>query len=159
MNNQNLNEAASTATAISHQLIDNFRDIGHDLINNAVGISVPIINSMANTNLNVPKQLDTINYYKKETENNILLICELPGVPKKCMELKYSNNILRISGHTKWDENDDTWLDIADKKYYREINVGNIVKEKIQATLEHGVLRITLIKNVVEDLDSNIEIN
>ena len=159
MNTSNLNEAASTATAISHQLIDNFRDIGHDLINTAVGLSVPIINNMAQTNINIPKQLDAIKYYKKTLENNILIMCELPGVPKNCMSLKYSNNILRISGHTKWDENDDTWLDIADKKYYVEINVGDIDKEKIQANLELGVLRITLIKNCVENTESIIEIN
>lgn len=156
MNNQQLNEATSTATAISHQLIDNFRDLGHDIINNAVGMSVPIINTMANTNINVPKQLDTIKYFRKDQGNTILLLCELPGVPKNCMSLNYSNNVLRVSGHTKWD---DEWLDIADKKYYREINVGNIVKDKIQAKLESGVLRITLIKNCVEDLESNIEIN
>jgi len=156
MNNQKLNEATSAATAISHQLIDNFRDLGHDIINNAVGMSVPIINTMVNTNINVPKQLDTINYYKKEKGNTILLLCELPGVSKKSMTLNYSNNVLRIGGHTKWD---DEWLDIADKKYYREINVGNIVKETIKANLESGVLRITLLKNCVEDLESNIEIN
>ena len=156
MNNQKLNEATSTATAISHQLIDNFRDLGHDIINNAVGMSVPIINTMANTNINIPKQLDTIKYYKKEMGNTILLLCELPGVSKKSMNLTYSNEILRISGHTKWD---NEWLDIADKKYYREINVGNIIKEKIKATFENGVLRITLVKNCVNDLESIIEIN
>ena len=156
MNNQKLNEATSTATAISHQLIDNFRDLGHDIINNAVGMSVPIINTMANTNINVPKQLDTIKYYKKEQGDTILLLCELPGVPKNCMTLNYSNNVLRVSGHTKWD---NEWLDIADKKYYREINVGNIFKEKIKAIHESGVLRITLVKNGINDLESNIEIN
>ena len=156
MNNQNLNDATSIATAISHKLIDNFHDLGHDIINNAVGISVPIINSMTNTNINIPKQLDTIKFYKKETDNTILLICELPGVPKNCMTLNYSNNILKISGHTKWN---NEWLDIADKKYYREINVGNINKEKIQATYEYGVLRITLIKNIINNNYSNIEIN
>ena len=92
----------------------------------------------------------------KTIDNKILIMCDLPGVSKKCMTLKYINNILRISGHTKWD---DEWLDMADKKYYREINVGDVVKERIQANLEHGVLRITLIKNCVEDVESNIEIN
>jgi HSP20 family molecular chaperone IbpA len=156
MNTNNLNEAASTATAISHQLIDNFRDIGHDLINTAVGLSVPIINNMAQTNINIPKQLDAIKYYKKTLENKILIMCELPGASKKSMNLIYSNDILKVSGHTKWD---DEWLLMADKKYYIEINVGDIDKEKIQATLEHGVLRITLIKNCVENVESIIEIN
>jgi len=156
MNNQKLNEATSAATAISHQLIDSFRDLSHDIINNAVGMSVPIINTMANTNINVPKQLDIIKYFRKDSGNTILLLCELPGVPKNCMTLNYSNNILRVSGHTKWD---DEWLDIANKKYYREINVGNIDKNKIQAKLDSGVLKITLLKTCVENLESNIKIN
>jgi HSP20 family molecular chaperone IbpA len=156
MNNQNLNEATSTATSISHQLIDNIRDKAHDLLTNAVGLSVPIINTMAQTNINIPIQLDIIKYHTKTIDNKILMMCELPGVSKKSMNLIYSNEILRISGHTKWD---DEWLGLADKKYYREINVGNIIKEKIQATFENGVLRITLIKNCVEDIESNIEIN
>ena len=156
MNTQHLNDVTSTATTISHQLIDNIRDTAHDLITNAVGLSVPIINTMAQTNINIPTQLDIIKYHMKTIDNKILIMCDLPGVSKKCMTLKYINNILRISGHTKWD---DEWLDMADKKYYREINVGDVVKERIQANLEHGVLRITLIKNCVEDVESNIEIN
>ena len=44
--------------------------------------------------------------------NKILLMCELPGVPKKNCSLNYSNNILRISGSTN---HENEWINIENK--------------------------------------------
>lgn len=156
MNNQNLNNATSTATTMSHQLIDELHYMGHEFITNAVGLSVPIINNLANTNLNIPKKVNTINFQRLNHNNTILLICELPGVPKSNCSLNYANNILRISGSTN---NVDEWVNIENKKYYREINVGLIDKEKIVAKYENGTLKITLTKCNSDNITSNININ
>lgn len=151
----NLNNTTEKVTTISHNLIDEIQQLGHEFIDNAVNLSIPIINTMAQTNINVPKKLDNINYYRKNTNNKILLICELPGVSKKNCSINFSNGILRISGHT---HHDNEWEYISDKKYYKEINVGVNLNENIKATFENGLLKITILKNDL-NIDSNIEIN
>ena len=151
----NLNNATETATTIGHNLVDEIQQMGHEFINNAVGLSIPIINTITQTNINVPKRLDNINYYRKNMNDKILLICELPGVSKKNCRLNFCNGILRISGHTY---HNGEWEDISDKKYYREINIGGNINENVEAAYEYGLLKITILKNDL-NIDSNIEIN
>ena len=151
-----MNNATETATTMGHNFVDEIQHLGHEFINNAVGMSIPIINTMAQTNINIPKKLDTINYSRKDLENKILLLCELPGVAKNSCTLNINNGILRISGHTKYS---DEWENMRDKKYYREINIGvNVNKHEINANYENGILKIVIIKNDL-NIDSNIEIN
>lgn len=154
--NLNLNNATETATTMGHNLVDEIHHLGHEFINNAVGLSIPIINSLAKTDIDIPKKLDTINYYRVNKDNKILIVCELPGVPKNACTLNYNNGILKISGHTMYE---NEWENICDRKYYREINVGNIVKDNISATYDNGVLKITLIKSVILSNDSEVKIN
>jgi len=150
-----MNNTTEKVTTMGHNLVDEIQQMSHEFINNAVELSIPIINNMAQTNINVPKKIDNINYYRKNTNNKILLICELPGVSKKNCKINFSNGILRISGHTC---HNDEWEYISDKKYYKEINVGTNVNENIKATCENGLLKITILKNDL-NIDSNIEIN
>jgi len=151
----NLNNTTETVTTMGHNLVDEIQQISHEFINNAVSLSIPIINTMAKTNINVPKKLDNINYYRKNSNNKILLICELPGVSKKNCKINFSNGILRISGHT---HHTNEWEYISDKKYYKEINIGVNLNENIKAICENGLLKITILKNDL-NIDSNIEIN
>ena len=151
----NLNNATETATTMGHNLVDDIQQMGHEFINNAVGLSIPIINTMAQTNINVPKRLDTINYYRKNMNDKILLICELPGVSKQNCKINFSNSILRISGHT---HHNGEWEGMSDKKYYKEINIGGNINENIGALYENGLLKITILKNDL-NIESNIEIN
>jgi|UniRef100_A0A6C0JCH1 HSP20 family molecular chaperone IbpA len=153
--NSNLNNATETATNMSHNLVDEIHHLGHELINNAVGLSIPIINSFANVDINIPKKLDNINYYRVNKDKHILIICELPGVPKNACSLNYNDGILRVSGHTMYE---NEWEKICDRKYYKEINVGSILKDNISANYDNGVLKITLIKSNMSDY-SVIEIN
>jgi len=151
MNNQNLNKA----TAMGHILVDELQTIGHEFINNAIGLSVPIINTMAQTNLNPPpKNVNNIIYYRNDDETKIMLCCELPGVSKDDCKLNYDNQILRIQGSTI---HNDEWNFVNVKKYYREINVGTISTKNIEAKYENGLLKITITKNT--DISSNITIN
>ena len=53
---------------------------------------------------------------------------------------------------------ENEWEKICDRKYYKEINVGSILKDNISANYDNGVLKITLIKSNMSDY-SVIEIN
>lgn len=145
----------NSATMMSHEIIDNLQTIGHEFINNTLDLSIPIINNITQSNINIPKKVNTINYYRISHNNKILLMCELPGVPKKNCSLNYSDNILRISGSTN---HENEWINIENKKYYREINVGHIDKQNIVANYEYGTLKITLTK-YNNNMESNININ
>ena len=145
----------NNVTAMGHNLVEDIQHIGQQFINNAVEFSIPIINTMTQTNVNVPKRLDTIKYYRKDIDTKILLLCEMPGVPKEKCKINFSNGILRISGNTY---HSGEWEYISDKKYYKEINVGGNINENIKATYENGLLKITILKNDL-NIDSNIEIN
>jgi HSP20 family molecular chaperone IbpA len=151
MNNQNLNKA----TTMGHILVDELQHIGHDLINNAIGLSVPIINTMAQTNLNTPTNINNINYYRNDSDDKILICCEIPGVSKENCRLNYSERVLKIQCNTTYN---DEWSFITNKKYYREINVGIILNKNIKAEYDSGLLKITIMKHSI-DIESNIDIN
>jgi HSP20 family molecular chaperone IbpA len=151
----NLNNATETATTMGHNLVDEIRQAGHEFINNAVGMSIPIINTMAQTNINVPTRIDTITYYRKNMDTKILLMCELPGVSKENCKLHFNNGVLRIRGDTN--HNGD-WVNMGGKKYSKDINIGGNINENIVAKYENGLLKITILKNDL-NIDSNIEIN
>ena len=151
MNNQNLNKA----TAMGHILVDELQNIGHDFINNAVGLSVPIINTMAKTNLNTPNNINNINYYRTDNDETILICCEIPGVSKENCKVNYNNPLLKIQCSTAYNEE---WLFITNKKYYREINVGIILNENINVSYDSGLLKITIKKHNI-DIESNVYIN
>tara|TARA_B110001469_G_C9630475_1_gene315334 strand:- start:1065 stop:1520 length:456 start_codon:yes stop_codon:yes gene_type:complete len=151
MNNHNLNKA----TAMGHIIVDELQHIGHDFINNAIGLSVPIINTMAQTNLNTPNNINNINYYRTDSDDKILICCEIPGVSKENCKLNYTNQVLRIQCYTTYEEE---WSFIVNKKYYREINVGLILNDNIKASYDCGLLKITIKKHNI-DIESNIDIN
>ena len=151
MNNQNLNKA----TAMSHIIVDELQHIGHDFINNAIGLSVPIINTMAQTNLNIPNNINNIKYYRCDSDDKILICCEIPGVSKENCKLNYNNQLLRIQCCTMYNEE---WEFINNKKYYREINVGVILNDNIKASYDSGLLKIIIQKHSI-DIESNIDIN
>ena len=150
----NLNNTTEKVCTMGHNLVDEIQHIGHEFINNAVELSIPIINTMAQTKINV-NRIDNINYYRKNINDKILLICELPGVSKNNCTLHFSNGILRVSGSTN---HNGEWENISDKKYYKEINIGGNITENIEASFENGLLKITILKNDL-NIDSNIEIN
>ena len=152
----NLNNATETATTMGHNLVDEFHHLGHEFINNALGISIPIINSLANVDINIPRKLDTINYYIRDINNTILVICELPGASKNSCIVNYTNGILKVSGHTMYNNECEN---ICDKKYYREINVGGILTSNINVEWVNGVLKIKLLKHENDVESTNIEIN
>lgn len=85
-----------------------------------------------------------------ETDKNIVLCCELPGVEKNNIKIDVSGDTLCISGEKKFRENPEI------KYHHTEINYGPFSRtfkigipvetENIKATYREGLLEITLPK-------------
>ena len=86
-----------------------------------------------------------------ETDKDILIDAELPGIDKKDIKVEVKNNVLSISGERKQEKK------VEDSEYYRvESHYGKfertfglpdtISTDKVSATYKNGVLKITLPK-------------
>jgi HSP20 family protein len=76
-----------------------------------------------------------------EREDDILLIADMPGVDDKSLDITLEKDMLTIDGHS---------LRVSEYgigDYHRVFTLSDeIDKEKINATVRHGVLRLTLPK-------------
>lgn len=90
----------------------------------------------------------------KETENNIVVRADLPGVKREDLKIELNNGFLTISGERKQEKKEET------EKYYRHERLygsfsrsfgvpTNVTEDKIKAHCENGVLEVTFPK---EDL-------
>ena len=71
------------------------------------------------------------------------VFAELPGIPKKDIEIKLENAVLTISGEHKTGKGDNA----SSIKFNRSITVGEgIDPDKVEASLENGLLTVTLPK-------------
>lgn len=71
------------------------------------------------------------------------IVAELPGIPKKAIDVKLENAILTISCEHKAGKGDNT----RTIRFNRSITVGEgIDADKVEATHENGLLTITLPK-------------
>ena len=86
-----------------------------------------------------------------ETDKEILINVELPGINKKDVKVEAKNNVLTISGERKEEKK------IDEKNYYRierhygkfERSIGlpeTVNPEKVSASFNNGVLTVTLPK-------------
>ena len=86
-----------------------------------------------------------------ETENDYSIICELPGIDQKDIDLSIASNVLTLKGSKKEEKED------RKGKYYRKESwSGNFQRtlplplavnsEKVTADLKDGILKITLPK-------------
>lgn len=85
-----------------------------------------------------------------ETDNQVVLIADMPGVDEESVDITLEKNVLTIHGYIG--ENDKEGYGLA----YSEYNVGNyertfalsdeVDRDKIEATMKHGVLQLTLPK-------------
>ena len=155
----------------AHDWIENLNSLSHDFLNSTLQHSIPIINSFTNNNFST-ESFNLINYYKFNDSDSIKIICELPGVPKKKCTVNYKNKLLIISGKTEFNcnmihnnennqnnEYNNLWTFAKNKKYYREINIGNIKKENIKVNYNEGCLYILINKENTLDKESKIEID
>ena len=85
-----------------------------------------------------------------ETENDVVLVADVPGVEKKSLQLDTDNDELTIRGIFQPKNGDGKKLvdEFAYGEYNRTFTLGDTIdREKITAKLENGVLTLTLPKH------------
>ncbi|MEM5948340.1 Hsp20/alpha crystallin family protein [Spirochaetia bacterium 38H-sp] len=86
-----------------------------------------------------------------ETDNEVIVSCDLPGVTEKDIDITLTNNVLTIKGEKKEEE------EKKDKNYYRKESWSgafqrtislpdSIDANKVKAELKNGVLTINIAK-------------
>ncbi|SPD73352.1 Hsp20/alpha crystallin family protein [uncultured Desulfobacterium sp.] len=85
-----------------------------------------------------------------ETEKDITLLADMPGVKADQLTIDLRDNILTLDGEVKSPEADnevDIFREYRTGKYYRQFNLSELIDQsKIDAELKDGVLRLTLPK-------------
>ncbi|MGB9906124.1 MAG: Hsp20/alpha crystallin family protein [Candidatus Saccharicenans sp.] len=86
-----------------------------------------------------------------ETENELVLTAELPGVEEKDVEIKVEDNTLSLKGERKFEketrEENYHRIERAYGSFYRSFSLPNYVdQDKISAEYENGLLKIHMPK-------------
>lgn len=88
------------------------------------------------------------NIEVSETDKEMKVIAELPGLEQKDVEVKLSDGLLAIKGEKKTETQDEDRL--FSERYYgrfeRRIPVEDIEEDKVSASFRNGVLTVTLPK-------------
>ena len=83
-----------------------------------------------------------------ETDKEVKVIAELPGLEQKDVEVELADGMLRISGEKKSETEDKERL--FSERYYgrfeRRIPVDDVDQDKVAASFKNGVLTVTLPK-------------
>jgi len=85
-----------------------------------------------------------------ETEKEITLLADMPGVKAGDLNIDLNENVLTLDGEVKSPEGNDE-MDVIREyhtgKYYRQFTLSQVIDQaKINAQLKDGVLRLTLPK-------------
>ena len=85
-----------------------------------------------------------------ETEKEIILLADVPGVKPEYLNIDLKDNILTWTGEVKQEsihDAEDVLTEYQVGSYIRQFTLANIInQEKIVAELKNGVLRLTLPK-------------
>jgi len=85
-----------------------------------------------------------------ETEDQIVIVMDMPGVQNKDIDISLEKNVLTVIGYTELDEPEGYTLAMAEYNagdYERSFRISNqIEQEKIEAEYKNGVLRLSLPK-------------
>jgi HSP20 family molecular chaperone IbpA len=85
-----------------------------------------------------------------ETEKEITLLADMPGVTADNVTIDLKDGVLTLSGEVKpWGgpEETDVLVEFEIGKYYRQFTLSEAIdQDKIDAKLEDGVLQLTLPK-------------
>jgi HSP20 family protein len=83
-----------------------------------------------------------------ETDKEIKVTAELPGLDEKDVKVELANRVLAIAGEKKTETEDKDRL--FSERYYgrfvRRVPVENVDEDKISAAFKNGVLTVTLPK-------------
>lgn len=85
-----------------------------------------------------------------ETDHEITLLADMPGVAADDVNIDLRDGVLTLSGAVKsWEgpEESEVLVEFEIGKYYRQFTLSDAIdQEKIDAKLEDGVLRLSLPK-------------
>lgn len=85
-----------------------------------------------------------------ETDENIVIVADMPGVDKESIDIVLEKNILTINGFVDPDNFDDFSLEFEEfcqGDYQRSFKISNAIdRDKIAATIKDGVLNLRLAK-------------
>jgi HSP20 family protein len=85
-----------------------------------------------------------------ETDREITMLADMPGVAADGIKLDLQDNVLTLSGDVKpWEngEKSDVLVEFEIGKYLRQFTLSRAIDQnKIEAKLENGVLRLKLPK-------------
>lgn len=85
-----------------------------------------------------------------ETEREITLLADMPGVASNDINIDLKDGVLTLTGNVKsWEnrEESDVLVEFEVGKYYRQFTLSDIIaQDRIEAKLEDGTLRLNLPK-------------
>ena len=85
-----------------------------------------------------------------EAKDAIMLIADMPGVDEKSVDITLEKNVLTIAGTVEQESYEDhniTYSEYGTGDYERAFTISDEVdREKIEASVKQGVLRVTLPK-------------
>jgi HSP20 family protein len=82
-----------------------------------------------------------------ETDKDVRVVAELPGLQEKDVELTLNDNVLTLKGEKKTENESPTYTERWHGKFQRSIQLGSEVDpDKIEASFKNGVLTVTLPK-------------
>ena len=96
-----------------------------------------------------------------ETEKEVRITAELPGLDEKDVRLEIANGVLSISGEKK-SESEDKARRFSERYYgrfERRIPLEDVDEDKVSAAFKNGVLTITVPKSTVAKNVRRIAIN
>lgn len=86
----------------------------------------------------------------KETDESYLVEADLPGIEKEAIDIEFNNNYLVISAKRNESIEDKKENYVRRERRYGEFKrsfyIDNVDESKIDASFDHGVLKITLPK-------------
>jgi HSP20 family molecular chaperone IbpA len=90
----------------------------------------------------------TVDIY--ETEKEITLLADMPGVRAESLSIDLHENVLSLDGDVKSPEGEeevDVFKEYRTGKYHRQFTLSQVIDQsKIEAAMKDGVLRLTLPK-------------
>ena len=85
-----------------------------------------------------------------ESEENVTIVADMPGVDENSVDITLEKNVLSISGSVEYDELDNftpAYTEFESDSYQRNFTLSNSIdRENISATVKNGVLNLVLPK-------------
>jgi HSP20 family protein len=87
------------------------------------------------------------NVEVSETDKEVKIAAELPGLDEKDVTVELANGVLTISGEKKAETEDRLFSERYYGRFERRIPVDDIEEDKVTASFKNGVLTVTLPKS------------